>query len=233
VAELDEQRYSIDELRAGLARFEQEQRAAGLKEPSIMTNAGRSGGFLTWLEGGGQMPKRDSPWWSLRSRWRSWRGRRQRQRFSWAEWEPAITELDDGQGSYVRFRWARSIEMMNTRHGKDVQLFYLLRSLSILGGVAITALSGIGLSSTSSSAGIRWIIFALGFLVAGSAALEQLGHYGQHRMLSRQAREKLLTAGFRYLLPKAASGDFEGFRASIEEILQDYNDNYNRTLSSQ
>jgi hypothetical protein len=120
-----------------------------------------------------------------------------------------------------------------TRHGNDVWRFYVLRSLSILGGVAITALSGIGLSGSSSSPGIRWTIFALGFLVAGSAAMEQLGHYGQHRMLSRQAREELLTVGFGYLLPEPAPAGFDEFRQLVEGILGKYNDSYNRTLSGQ
>jgi hypothetical protein len=125
---------------------------------------------------------------------------------------------------------------VDRRHKKDVLRFFVLRSLSILGGVAITALSGIGLSSTSSSTAIRWTIFALGFLVAGSAAMEQLGHYGQHRMLAREAREELLTVGFGYLLPEPGADGaaaFETFRKSVEVILQRYNDKYNRTLSGQ
>jgi hypothetical protein len=146
-------------------------------------------------------------------------------------WEPAITKLSAGQKQYVRLRWASSIELMSTRHGKDVRLFYLLRTLAILGGVAITALSGIGLSGTNSSAGIRWTIFALGFIVSGSAAIEQLGHYGQHRMLSRQAREQLLTAGFTCLLPEAEQAGFDTFRKKIEDILGAYNKSYNKTLS--
>jgi hypothetical protein len=171
--------------------------------------------------------------WNVRSRWKSRRQRRQRQHFSSADWEQAITTLAGGQQSYVRLRWVNSIEKMDTRHGKDVWRFYLLRSLSILGGVAITALSGIGLSGSSSSPGIRWTIFGLGFLVAGSAAMEQLGHYGQHRMLSRQAREELLTAGFGYLLPEPATDRFDAFRELVEDILHRYNDSYNRTLSGQ
>ncbi len=170
-------------------------------------------------------------WWNFWARWRSLRHRRQRQQFALTAWEPAITKLNDGQQRYVRLRWASSIELMDTRHRRDVRLFFLLRALSILGGVAITALSGIGLSGTSSSAEIRWTIFALGFLVSGSAAIEQLGHYGQHRMLSRQAREKLLTAGFTYLLPEAVPNDFDAFRKQIENILSGYNQSYSRTLS--
>jgi hypothetical protein len=46
-------------------------------------------------------------------------------------------------------------------------------------------------------------IFALGFVVAGSAAMELLGRYNQHRMLARGAPEDLLSAGSRYLLPEA------------------------------
>jgi hypothetical protein len=188
-------------------------------------------------EGGAQMAVQQAgpgpAGWNLRARRRSRIQRRQRQQFSRADWTAAVATLDEGQRSYVQLRWFSSIEKMDTRHGNDVWRFYLLRSLSILGGVAITALSGIGLSGSSSSPGIRWTIFALGFLVAGSAAMEQLGHYGQHRMLSRQAREELLTAGFGYLLPAPAPAGFDEFRQLVEGILGKYNDSYNRTLSGQ
>lgn len=170
----------------------------------------------------------------LQRRWNLpyfWSIRRRGQSFSLADWELAISELDGGQQRYIRMRWAGSIELLDTRHRKDVTRFYLLRSLSVLGGVAITALSGIGLSGKSSSEVIRWFIFALGFLVAGSAGLEQLGHYGQHRLLSRQAREQLLTAGFGYLLPAASPSGFEAFRKSVENILRTYNQSYNKTIS--
>jgi len=170
-------------------------------------------------------------WWKFWIRWKLRRQRRQRQRFSLNAWEPGIGTLDEGQQRYILLRWASSIELMDKRHRQDVSIFYLLRTLSILGGVAVTALSGIGLSSTSSSTGIRWTIFALGFLVAGSAGLEQMGHYGQHRVLSRQTREQLLSAGFGYLLPAAAPAGFDQFREQIETILSAYNQSYDRTIS--
>lgn len=44
-------RYSTDELRGELARFEQELRAAGLKENSVVTYVDRTGRFLKWLDG--------------------------------------------------------------------------------------------------------------------------------------------------------------------------------------
>ncbi|MGH3226623.1 MAG: SLATT domain-containing protein [Streptosporangiaceae bacterium] len=171
-----------------------------------------------------------------RSHWRTSLRRLRPPRFSRGDWAPAITLLNEGQQLYVRLRWVNSIEKMEKRHGKDVLRFFLLRSLSVLGGVAITALSGIGLSGSSSSGAIRWTIFALGFLVAGSAGMEQLGQYGRHRVLSREAREDLLTAGFGYLLPKPDPNDgaaFEAFRGSVERILKEYNDKYTRTLPGQ
>ncbi len=157
--------------------------------------------------------------------------RRPRRRFSRDAWTPGLTDLTPGQQTYVWLRWASSIEALESRHRRSVSLFYLLRTMSVLGGVAVTALSGIGLSSSSPSAGVRWTIFALGFVVAGSAGIEQLGHYGQHRLLSREARDQLLSAGFGYLLPSAAEADFDTFHAHVEGILERYNKAYNRTIS--
>jgi hypothetical protein len=170
-----------------------------------------------------------------RSRWNPLRRRRPRRRFLITDWEPTIAGLSHGQQRYVLLRWANSIETMERRHSKDVLWYFILRSVSVLGGVAITALSGIGLSGTSASGSIRWVIFGLGFLVAGAAALEQLGHYAEHRMLSRQAREDLLTEGFGYLFPSPTENGnaFEGFRNSVEAIIKQYNQRYDKTISAQ
>jgi hypothetical protein len=48
---LESQRYSVDELREQLRRFERELRAAGLKESSVTTYVDRTGRFLKWLDG--------------------------------------------------------------------------------------------------------------------------------------------------------------------------------------
>jgi hypothetical protein len=47
----EDQRYSVDELRDELRRFERELRAAGLKETSVTTYVDRTGRFLKWLDG--------------------------------------------------------------------------------------------------------------------------------------------------------------------------------------
>ncbi len=48
---MNSQRYSVDELREELRRFERQLRAAGLKETSITTYADRTNRFLKWLDG--------------------------------------------------------------------------------------------------------------------------------------------------------------------------------------
>ena len=50
-AALNDQRYTVDELRAELRRFEHELRAAGLKENSVTTYVDCTGRFLKWLDG--------------------------------------------------------------------------------------------------------------------------------------------------------------------------------------
>lgn len=51
VTDLQDQRYSVAELVEELRRFEQELRAAGLKEASVSTYVDRSRTFLRWLDG--------------------------------------------------------------------------------------------------------------------------------------------------------------------------------------
>jgi hypothetical protein len=50
----ENQRYSVDEFREQLRRFESELGAAGLKESSVTTYVDRTGRFLKWHEGGYQ-----------------------------------------------------------------------------------------------------------------------------------------------------------------------------------
>ena len=46
-----ETRWSIEELKQELSRFEREARAAGLKENSVRTYVDRSARFVRWLAG--------------------------------------------------------------------------------------------------------------------------------------------------------------------------------------
>ena len=48
---MTQQRWTTDELRTELLRFERELRAANLKDSSIQTYVDRSGRFLKWLDG--------------------------------------------------------------------------------------------------------------------------------------------------------------------------------------
>lgn len=48
---MSQERWSLDDLRRELDRFEAELRAAGLKDTSVRTYIDRSGRFLRWLGG--------------------------------------------------------------------------------------------------------------------------------------------------------------------------------------
>jgi hypothetical protein len=49
--DLNDQRYTVDELHEELRRFERELRVAGLKENSVTTYIDRTSRFLKWLNG--------------------------------------------------------------------------------------------------------------------------------------------------------------------------------------
>lgn len=111
----------------------------------------------------------------------------------------------------------------------------VLRGISIMSGVAVTALSGIGLSENSAPSSIRWVIFSLGFLVAGAAGFEQLGQYGVHRVLKRKARDDLVHAGVTYFFggPDGGLADFDGFRDRVEHVIATYNASYDKGIAPQ
>jgi hypothetical protein len=48
---LNDEHYTVEDLRAELRRFENELRAAGLRENSVSTYVDRTGRFLKWLDG--------------------------------------------------------------------------------------------------------------------------------------------------------------------------------------
>lgn len=48
---MEQTRYTLDELRQELLRFEAQLRSAGLRENSVQTYEGRSSTFLAWRAG--------------------------------------------------------------------------------------------------------------------------------------------------------------------------------------
>jgi len=147
---------------------------------------------------------------------------------------------DEQKLCFLYQRWLDKMVFVNRRERQDAKWFMLLRGLAIVGAGAISALAGIGAASSSTGASkttIEWIVFALGIVVVASSTLEQLAHFGQHRLLGRQAREALKAEGSKFFWE---TGEYEslspeqhwnGFKRRVEAILDKYNTDYDRTIS--
>jgi hypothetical protein len=57
--------------------------------------------------------------------------------------ETRDTEAGARPKPLCRNRWVQSLNRLDRQHKRDVTAFFVFRALSILGGVAITALSGV------------------------------------------------------------------------------------------
>jgi Protein of unknown function (DUF4231) len=147
---------------------------------------------------------------------------------------------DEQKRCFLYQRWFDKMELVDRRERTDARRFIILRGLAIIGAGAISALAGIGAASSATSASrttIEWIVFALGITVAASSTLEQLAHFGQHRLLGRQAREALKAEGSKFFWE---TGEYESlqperrwneFKRRVEAILDKYNRDYERTIS--
>jgi hypothetical protein len=143
----------------------------------------------------------------------------------------AVTEW---QRRFLRDRWLQALVDISSRERKDGNLFILYRSIAILGGLAVSALAGVQASVHLSA--FRWIVFGMGFVVAAAAAVEQLAHYGPHRLLRRRAREALKSEGSKFFfLLDGYHGDheqaFSRFATRVESIIAQFNQGYESTIT--
>jgi hypothetical protein len=151
-------------------------------------------------------------------------------------WQKLVKDCDvtEWQRRFLRDRWLQALVDISSRERKDGNFYILYRSIAILGGLAVSALAGVQASVHLSA--FRWIVFGLGFVVAAAAAIEQLAHYGPHRLLRRRAREALKSEGSKFFFQlRDYQGDhqqaFSRFATRVESIIAQFNQGYESTIT--
>ena len=87
-------------------------------------------------------------------------------------------ELSDLQRQFMKSRWLSQMLWLEGRAQQNRNRYYLLRLLTIIGGVIVPALVSLNINAQSVQAIMGWVAFGLSQIVAISAAVEEFFHYG-------------------------------------------------------
>ncbi len=171
------------------------------------------------------------------SRRADWRLRRHRKKGpDWIGLVELHRGLDPWQKAFLRDRWIRQVEAMRSHARKDGNRDARFRIAVTLSGVLVSSLAAI--SSLIPDAAFKYSTFGLGIIVAGGSAIQQIAQFGQHRLLYRIAQSRLERECCLFLwhgkgYEGELSANFSKFVTRVEEIVQDFNHGYNRTLGGQ
>jgi hypothetical protein len=108
-------------------------------------------------------------------------------------------ELDPVQRAYLSERVLGELAFLGKRARRAQRHYYVLRLVTILGGVAIPALVGLEMGDQAWTNRVRWLVFGLGLVVASAAALEEFFRWGERWRHYRRQAELLRGEGWAYL----------------------------------
>lgn len=142
----------------------------------------------------------------------------------------ALTTLDEPKKNALQGRWLDQMKWMSGRARYTKNWYFRLRLTAIVGGVLIPALVSLGeLKVGDATFEVKWLVFALGLLVAICGAVEEFFRFGERWRHYRQHLEALKTEGWQFVqlignysndqYPSHAEA-YAKFATRIEEILQ-------------
>ncbi len=107
-------------------------------------------------------------------------------------------ELSDLQQQFMKSRWLSQVLWLESRSQQNRNRYYLLRLITIIGGVIVPALVSLNINSDNVQAAIGWIAFGLSQAVAISAAVEEFFHYGERYRHYRNTAEAMKIEGWQF-----------------------------------
>ncbi|MEL6494314.1 MAG: DUF4231 domain-containing protein [Cyanobacteria bacterium J06623_7] len=107
-------------------------------------------------------------------------------------------ELSDLQRQFMKSRWLSQMLWLESRAQQNRNRYYLLRLLTIIGGVIVPALVSLNINAHNVQAIMGWIAFALSQVVAISAAVEEFFHYGERYRHYRNTAELMKIEGWQF-----------------------------------
>ena len=134
------------------------------------------------------------------------------------------------QKQFLRSRWLDQVVWMEGATKRAQRRYYVLRIVSILGGVTVPVLVSLSLQPSSDAyVYVRGATIVLSLVTAASAALEEFFRFGDRWRHYRQTVEALKTEGWQFLQLAGPSyrGHFPShgaayprFAARVEELIQ-------------
>ena len=136
-------------------------------------------------------------------------------------------ELSDLQRQFMKSRWLSQMLWLEGRAQQNRNRYYLLRLLTIIGGVIVPALVSLNINGNDVQAVIGWIAFGLSQIVAISAAVEEFFHYGERYRHYRNTAELMKIEGWQffqlsgpYLNHQSHTEVYADFAQRVENIMQ-------------
>lgn len=141
-------------------------------------------------------------------------------------------DLDDLQKRFMKARWLDQLLWLEGRATKSRNRYYNLRLLTIIGGVIVPALVSVtSVNTQDKDTRLRdifgWTAFGLSQIVAISAAVEELFHYGESYRRYRNSAEGMKIEGWQffqlsgpYSVVKDHNEAYPIFAANVENIIQ-------------
>jgi len=109
-------------------------------------------------------------------------------------------DMDDSQKTWLRYRWLDQLCWWENRAKRARWMYYALQSTVVVGGVCSSALAGLQAPP--------YITSSVAALVAISAGLAGLFHYGEVWRQKRRAAELLKIEGWQFF--QLSSADYAG-----------------------
>jgi len=138
--------------------------------------------------------------------------------------EPLIgaLDVDDRKRDFIRRRWLEQVIWMENKAAAAKRRYFQLRLTTVVGAVLIPALVSLDYDEARIA---TWVI---SLLVAVTAAVEQLFHFGATWRNYRQTVERLKTEGWQYFQLIGSYGGegmthgsaYGSFATRVEELIQ-------------
>ncbi len=136
-------------------------------------------------------------------------------------------ELSDLQQQFMKSRWLSQVLWLESRAQQNRNQYYLLRLITIIGGVIVPALVSLNINADNVQEVIGWIAFGLSQAVAISAAVEEFFHYGDRYRHYRNTAEAMKIEGWQffqlsgpYRNAQSHAEVYADFAQRVESIMQ-------------
>jgi Protein of unknown function (DUF4231) len=142
--------------------------------------------------------------------------------------------IDDRRKRFLRSRWLDQVLWTEAQATKARIRYYALRLTTVVGAVLVPALVSLNPSDETLDDAARIATWIVGLIVAISAAVEQLFHFGDRWRNYRRTAERLKAEGWFYLQltgPYATdrathASAYDDFAVRVEELVRSDVDAY-------